>query len=155
MKNMSSDTDWIQMVKHFETLRLFGRLALKKGRRGEKLSAGELDVLFRVALAIVPQTPGMLSSDMRVSKTIISRFTESLCKKQLIKKQYDRSDGRSYSLMITEKGNQELIQLCHYYLGPVYLLREQMGQEAFGEMLHLLKQANHILETQQRIDILQ
>ena len=149
LKYTAKDAEWKKIVSHFETLRLFGRLALRKGKKGERLSAGELDVLFRIALGITPQTPGMLSADMGASKTIVSRFTDSLCKKELIQKQFDQIDGRSYSLALTEKGNQELIQLCHYYLDPVYLIREKMGKESFEELLRLIRQANHILVAEQ------
>ena len=86
LKYTAKDAEWKKIVSHFETLRLFGRLALRKGKKGERLSAGELDVLFRIALGITPQTPGMLSADMGASKTIVSRFTDSLCKKELIQK---------------------------------------------------------------------
>lgn len=126
-------------------IRLFSNLLVKKARKGDASSAQEMDVLFRVALAITPITPMELSHSMSVSKTIISRLIENLSEKQLIEKLYDRADGRSYSLKITDKGKTELDSMYYYYLDPFYKMRDGLEPNEYQELLRLIRKVNHIM----------
>lgn len=146
MNQSPKDKNWIQMMEDLGELRLFGSLSIKKSRKGAAASAQEVDMLFRIALAKTAVTPGELSQAMGASKTIISRLIDQLTEKELITKQYDREDGRSYSLRITEQGKEELDHLYYYYLSPLYRIKEGLGEEQFTELLRLIREANGILQ---------
>lgn len=139
------DENWIDMMEKHGELRLFGSLAVRKSRKGAAASAQEVDMLFRVALSNQQITPHELSQAMGASKTIISRLIDNLTEKELIAKRYNMNDGRSYSLMVTQKGKEELDSMCYYYLGPLYNMQKGMGREEFEELLRLIRKANRIL----------
>lgn len=139
------DKDWIESMEKLGEIRLFSNLIVKKAHKGDSASAQEIDMLFRIALSAQPITPRELSRSMGVSKTIISRLIENLSEKQLIKKQYDRLDGRSYSLTITENGKKGLDSLYHYYLGPFYKMRDALEEKEFEELLRLIHKVNLIM----------
>lgn len=140
---MKNET-WIQSMEHLETIRLFSSLCIRKTRKGAFASAQEVDALFRIALK-GGLTPLELSREMGAGKTIVSRLIEQLALKLLITRQYDREDGRSYSLWITEKGRQELDRMCRYYLEPVYTLEKEMDRESYSQLLSLIRRANNII----------
>lgn len=146
MEQKLKDENWIDIMKKHGDIRLFSSLCLKKARKGAAASAQEVDMLFRVALAKEPVTPHELSCAMGVSKTIVSRLIEHLTEKKLIEKQYSESDHRSYFLTVTEKGKMELDSLYNYYLEPIYILKDRMGEEAFSRLTELIDTANRILE---------
>ena len=79
---------------------------------------------------------------MGVSKTIVSRLIDSLTGKRLVEKQFSREDKRSYFLKITDEGRQELESMCYYYLGPIYELQRNLGEEDFNQLMELIYKAN-------------
>lgn len=139
------DENWIDMMGKHGELRLFGSLAIRKARKGAAASAQEVDMLFRVALSNQRITPHDLSQAMGASKTIVSRLIDNLTEKELIAKRFNMDDGRSYSLMVTQKGRKELDSMCYYYLGPLYDLQKNMGEDEFEELIRLIQKANQIL----------
>ena len=62
-----------------------------------------------------------------------------------LSKQYNSNDRRSYSLLITEKGNQEMKETYQHYLAPIYKLRRMIGEERFESLTTQIREANHIL----------
>ena len=134
------------MERHEKTyeLRFFSSMAIKKSHKGQGTSAQELDMLFRVALSKEKVTPGYLKDAMGISKTIISRLIEQLENKQLIEKIRTNEDKRSYTLIITEKGEKEIDDMYYYYLN-LYTLKENMTEEDFEQLFKLIRQANKIL----------
>ena len=66
------DNNWKQIVQMHGTLRLFCNLAIRKTPKGEALSAQEIDLMYHVALSKEAVTPGMLTSTMGISKTMIT-----------------------------------------------------------------------------------
>lgn len=136
------DENWLETMEKLGAVRLFSSLYVKKARKGALTSAQEVDMLFRIALAPEPLTPLELSYAMGVSKTIVSRLIEGLTGKKLVEKQYSRNDKRSYFLKITEEGKQELDSMYYYYLGPIYELQKNLGEEDFKRLMELINKAN-------------
>jgi len=136
------DENWLESMEKLGAIRLFSSLYVKKSRKGALTSAQEVDLLFRTALAKDMITPLELSRAMGASKTIVSRLIENLKEKKMIVKLYNRDDKRSYSLKITEKGKKELDSMYHYYLGPLYELQENLGEEEFDLLIELIEKAN-------------
>ena len=56
-------------------------------------------------------------------------------------KQYSREDKRSYSLCITEEGKKELDSMYYYYLGPLYELKDSLGEDDFNQLMELISRA--------------
>ncbi len=133
------------MVKKQGELRHFGNMTIKKAKKGKLTSAQEIDLLFHAALAKEPITPGQLSSQMGVSKTIISRLIEQLERKHFIDKQMDAADKRSYVIRVTASGKKEIDNMYNYYLSPLYLLKDKMGHDRFEMLFTLIEEADRIL----------
>lgn len=145
MRETEKDKYWREMIRKQGELRHFGSMAIRKSSKGDLTSAQEVDLLFRVALSGGMLTPGQLSADMGVSKTIISRLIDSLEKKALIRKERTLDDRRSYGIRVTEEGKEEVDRMYYYYLDPLYILREQMAPDDFEKLFSLIEEANTIL----------
>lgn len=139
------DKDWKQIVQMHGTLRLFCNLAIRKTPKGEALSAQEIDLMYHVALAKEAITPRALASIMGISKTSISRLVDGLSQKGMITKEKSRTDKRSYSIFITDKGKKEIDAVYQYYMEPLYLLRQKMGKEDVSDLFSKIELANEIL----------
>lgn len=137
------DENWLESMEKLGAVRLFSSLYVKKARKGALTTAQEVDMLFRIALAPEPLTPLELSHAMGVSKTIVSRLIEGLTGKRLVEKQYSREDRRSYFLMITDEGKQELDSMYSYYMDPLYELQKNLGEEDFERLMELIYKANN------------
>lgn len=120
-------------------------MAIRKTQKGNQISAQEIDFLFRVAFAKELMTPGQLAMAMGVSKTIISRLTEQLERKKFISKERDEIDRRSYVIRVTDSGKEEIDRMYHYYMNPLYELKEKMSELRFRQLFELIEEANNIL----------
>mgnify|MGYP000027109518 FL=1 len=141
MKN----NNWKQIVQMHGTLRLFCNLAILKTPKGEALSAQEIDPMYHVALSKEAVTPGMLTSTMGISKTMISRLIDGLTQKGMILKKKSTTDKRSYSIVVTQKGKKEIDNAYQYYMEPIYRLQKEMGKEDLYTLFSTIEQANEIL----------
>ena len=93
------ELNWIQMSDYMHTLQEFTRLAVLKQTELTTASAGEMDLLSRIYLLKSPVTPLQLSQQMKMKKSSISRIIHHLLEKELIIKQKNELDGRSYHLI--------------------------------------------------------
>lgn len=141
--------DWFSMLEKMQDIRQFCSNHVKRAIKGGMTSAQELDVLSRLAMAQVKHTPLQLCSEMGVSKSMVSRLVEQLVQKGLIEKQVSQQDKRSYGLVITPLGRQELEKTYSYYLQPVYQLRRSMGSEEFGKLMSLIRRSNELVLEQE------
>lgn len=142
------DFDWMDMMEKMQEIRLFSSLHIR-GKREGAASPQEMDILSRIMLSNVPPTPFGLTVQTGLSKPAVSRLIDSLEKKNFLSKQYNEKDRRSYTLYITEKGNQELEQAYHHYLEPIYKLRRSIGEERFHSLIAKIKEANDILQNKE------
>lgn len=140
-----SDKYWIEAMKYQENVRLFCSLYRKKSQKGEFSSAREVDTLFRIALAEHPVTPLYLSRNMEINKSIVSRIIDKLCAKNMVQKQFDQNDKRSYSLTITPEGIEELERAYREYVDPIRTLQNKMKSENFLQFMQLILEANRLL----------
>lgn len=142
------DFDWIDMMEKMQEIRLFSSLHIRGKRKGAT-SPQEVDMLSRIILSDTPLTPLDLTALTGLSKSAISRLIESLEKKEFLVKQYKKTDRRSYTLHVTEKGNLELQQAYQHYLEPIYKLRRTIGEERFHSLLTQIKEANNMLQNKE------
>ena len=101
------DNNWKQIVQMHGTLRLFCNLAIRKTPKGEALSAQEIDLMYHVALSKEAVTPGMLTSTMGISKTMISRLIDGLTQKGMILKKKSTTDNITWNRFIIYKKKWE------------------------------------------------
>lgn len=139
------DYDWIDMMEKMQEIRLFSSLHIR-GKREGSTSPQEVDMLSRIILSDAPLTPLDLAGLTSLSKSAVSRLIESLEKKEFLAKEYNTKDKRSYTLLITNKGNQELEQAYHHYLEPIYKLRRTLGEDRFESLITQIKEANYMLQ---------
>lgn len=141
-----SEIDWIVMMERMQDIRHFSSLCVRHSMKGGISSAQELDVLSRLELSETPLTPQRLGLDMGISKPAVSRLIDGLEKKGLVRREPSAVDKRSYSLVITRQGSDQVRTTYSYYLGPVYELRRRMGDEPFDLLTGLIRQANECMQ---------
>lgn len=142
------DFDWIDMMEKMQEIRLFSSLHIRGKRKGAT-SPQEVDVLSRIIFSDVPLTPLDLATLTGLKKSAVSRLVKDLERKEFLYKQYSEKDKRSYTLHITEKGNQELEQAYHHYLEPIYKLRRTIGEKRFQSLMIEIKEANYMLQNKE------
>ena len=135
--------DWIEMMERMQDIRLFCSLHVRRAKKGGISSSQELDLLSRVALSKEKLTSNMLCTGMGISKPVVSRLVESLCRKEFLEKEMCAADHRSYYLCITGKGREELERTYTYYLEPLYSMRRRAGEETFSRLMELIRLVNH------------
>ena len=142
---------WMDMMEMMQDIRLFSSLHIRHSKKEGITTAQEMDLLSRIVFAKVPLTPHELTSQMGLCKSAVSRLIEHLEKKGFLMKQKSEQDRRSYVLLITEKGNQELDQTYRYYLEPVYHLKRAMGEEDFALLGKQIKLANRLSQSEETL----
>lgn len=134
--------DWMIMMEKMQEIRHFCGLNMRRHIKGAISSAQELDLLSRIDFSGENLTPQMVCSQMGITKPMCSRLIEGLEKKELVEKVKSTRDRRSYYLVITKKGREEVKQTYTYYLEPVYRLRRGLGSEKFELLIDLIREAN-------------
>lgn len=141
---------WIDMMEVMQEIRLFSSLHIRRPQKEGITSAQEMDLLSRIVFSDTPLTPQTLADQMGLCKSAVSRLIEHLEKKEFLTKQQSSHDKRSYVLLITEKGSQELDSTYRYYLEPIYQLKNTLGTEAFAALTDQIKNANQLLQKKRR-----
>ncbi|MCI8408998.1 MAG: MarR family transcriptional regulator [Lachnospiraceae bacterium] len=140
--------NWIDMLEKMQDIRLFSSLHIRR-KKGGITSTQELDILSRIVLSDVLLTPLELSVLTGLSKSAVSRLIEHLEREGFLTKEYNTKDKRSYTLLITEKGNQEMKETYQHYLEPIYKLRKTIGEERFESLTTQIKEANNMLQNKE------
>ncbi|MBQ8824794.1 MAG: MarR family transcriptional regulator [Ruminococcus sp.] len=138
--------NWIDMMDKMQDIRLFASLNVKRSKKDGLTSSQEITILSKIVLSDEPVTPMELTVMTGLSKSSVSRLIERLEKKKFITKQYNSKDKRSYTLLGTLEGNQELEKTYRYYLAPIYKLRRTLGEERFQSLIIQIKEANNMLQ---------
>lgn len=138
--------NWIDMMNKMQELRLFCSLTVRGAKKEGLTSAQELDLLSRAVLSKVPLTPQEFSISMGLKKSAVSRLLRGLIEKKLLEKIPSEEDRRSYTIRVTEAGHEELRQTYQYYLGSIYRLRQEMGEENFRQLTELIRQGSEIMK---------
>ncbi len=132
--------EWLQMLAHLEELHRFSRALLPQGQK-RPLTAAELDLLSILYLHPEDNTPLALSRRTAMKKEAVSRCLRQLLEKDCIRRAKNPLDERSYSLSLTEAGEEAMQASYGLILQPLYDLRRQMGEE-FTRLFELIEQGN-------------
>lgn len=137
--------DWKEMLIFQQELHQFSRAMLGQKQK-QFLTSGERELLAWIYLETVECTPLHLSKMSGMKKEAVSRCLKGLYEKECIQKIKSATDERSYSLFLTEKGEQELKRDYGIMLQAFYDLYREMG-ENFRELFALISKANEQMLT--------
>ena len=147
--NFMEEFNWIDMMSKMQDIRLFSSLNVRRAKKDGLTSSQEIAILSQIVFSDASLTPMDMTVLTGLSKSSISRIIERLEKKKFIIKQYNSKDKRSYTLLSTSEGNQELERTYRYYLAPIYKLRRTLGEERFESLITQIKEANNMLQREE------
>ena len=125
---------------------LFCRLNLRQ-KIDIPIRRSELGVLMYLYTSETAITPVLVSDFMGISRPCTTALLKRLERDGYIHRQPSRSDGRSWTLSLTEKGKQ-LIQDAHEEYGKsMQLLEKEMGAERVHTFVKRIEESNGILRT--------
>lgn len=142
---MTEWMEWIDMSQSMQQVRLFARM-FSVHKKKTFLTVSELELMSWLLLSEKRMTPLLLSRRMGMQKESISRLLKKLWAKQLIQKEKQDCDERSYLVILTEKGEKELDSTYRDLLSPLYQMKKEMGTEEFSSFMKSIRKANDILK---------
>ncbi|KAB3530775.1 winged helix-turn-helix transcriptional regulator [Alkaliphilus pronyensis] len=128
-----------------EEIAMFCRLQMYV-KKGLPIRSSEMGVLIYVQKQVEPVTPLMISNFFQIAKPSVTTMINGLTKKNYLTKVPSPTDGRSYIVSITDKGQRLVASTHDDYFKIIELLKDKMGVEDFTVFLNLLKSANDILK---------
>lgn len=132
--------EWLQMLSCLEELHRFSRMLLLQGQK-RPLTTAELEMLSILYLHPEDNTPLALSHRSGMKKEAVSRCLRQLLEKGCIRRAKNPQDERSYSLFLTEIGEEAMHASYGLLLQPLYDLRRQMGAD-FTLLFELIERGN-------------
>ena len=119
-------------------------------KKGLPIRSSEMGVLIYVQKQDEAITPLKISNFFQIAKPSVTATINELIKKKYLVKVPSATDGRSYSVSITKKG-QELVASAHEeYFKTIAVLEDKMGAEDFTLFIQLIQKANTILSGERR-----
>lgn len=132
-----------------EEIAMFCRLHMYV-RKGLPIRSSEMGVLIYVQQQSEAVTPLMISNFFQIAKPSVTTMINELITKKYLVKIPSATDGRSYTVSITEKG-QELVASAHEeYFKAIAILEDKMGAKDFNSFIKLIQKANTILSEEKR-----
>lgn len=135
--------DWIKMLIIHQELSQFARVMLANKQK-QFLTSSERELLAWIYLTEGNCTPLHLSKVSGMKKEAVSRCLKYLHEKGCIWREKKITDERSYSLLLTEKGENALQNDYEIMLQKFYDLYREMGDD-FIELFEHISKANKIL----------
>jgi DNA-binding MarR family transcriptional regulator len=115
-------------------------------KRDIPIRPSEMGVLIFAQKQNVPVTPLMIAHFFKIAKPSVTSMVNALVRQEYLAKEPSVTDKRSYTLKITEKG-EELVQATFMeYFKSIEFLKEKMGEDKFQQFIELIQLANGILE---------
>lgn len=128
-----------------EEISMFCRMQMYV-KKGLPIRSSEMGVLIYIQKQDIAVTPLMISNFFQIAKPSVTAMVNELIKKNYLDKVPSPTDGRSYTLSITDKG-KTLVESTHdEYFKAIELLKEKMGAEDFEVFIKLLQRANDIFK---------
>lgn len=129
-----------------EAASLFCRLYLNT-RKEIPVRSSHMGLLILLVKSENPVTPMEAAQFFRVKKPMITGMVNCLEKGGYLIKKPSEEDRRSYWMIPTQKTVALVEETYGEYYKVMEALYDGMGHDVYGELLHLLKQANSILES--------
>lgn len=127
-----------------EEISLFSRQLIHM-KKELPIRSSEMGVLIYVQKQNEGVTPLMISSFFQIAKPSVTSMVNEMIKKGYLDKVPSETDRRSYTVTITNKG-QELVAATHSeYFRGIEMLRNKMGEKDFESFIELIRKANAVL----------
>lgn len=127
-----------------DAVAMFCRLQMNV-KRDIPIRPSEMGVLIYTQKQGIPVTPLMISSFFRISKPSVTVMVNALIKKDYLVKTSSLTDGRSYTVSVTNLGYELVETTSNEYFRIMELLEEKMGSVEFKLFIQLVQKANNIL----------
>ena len=132
-----------------EEIAMFCRLQMH-AKKELPIRSSEMGVLIYVQKQNEAVTPLMISNFFQIAKPSVTAMINELIKKNYLNKVPSATDGRSYYVSITMRG-QELVASTHdEYFKAIAMLEDKMGDKDFKSFIQLIQKANTILSEERR-----
>jgi len=132
-----------------DVVAMFYRLQMN-ARKDLPIRSSEMGALIYIQKQEESVTPLMISNFFQIAKPSVTTMVNALIKKDYLAKVPSSTDGRSYTVSITEKG-KELVELTQkQYFKTMELLEEKMGVKEFDTLIQLIESANNILTEERK-----
>lgn len=132
------------IIESAKTVSLFCRMQMRKDL-DIPVRQSEMGVLIYVHESKDPVTPRMVSAYFRIRKPSVTAMVRTLVNEGYLKKEASEKDKRSYTLACTEKGDDLVKGTFDDYHRSIRQLKKSMGDEAFGQLITLMHEANRVL----------
>lgn len=127
-----------------DSVALFCRLQMNM-KRELPIRPSEMGVLIFTQQHNLPVTPLMISNFFKITKPSVTTMINSLVKNKYLVKIPSQTDGRSYILSTTKLGSEIVAATYNEYFRTMELLKKEMGEDEFHNLISLIQKANIIL----------
>lgn len=133
-----------ELIKASEQISLFCRLNTNT-KRELPIRSSEMGMLIYLVKTDEENTPNGVARFFRFTKSMATNMVTSLSAKGYIEKKQSETDKRSFLLIPSDKAIQLVEGTYKEYFKMMSILKTNMGEEKFNELLSSLKTANDIL----------
>lgn len=133
-----------ELIRASEQVSLFCRINIYT-KRVLPIRSSEMGMLIYLVKTDEDKTPNGVAQYFRFTKSMATNMVASLSAKGYLKKERSETDKRSIILTPTDKAIKLVENTYKEYLKMMVLLKTQMGEIKFYELLELLEFANEIL----------
>ena len=127
-----------------DEISLFCRLQFY-AKKGLPIRSSEMGVLIYVQKHPDGATPLNISQFFQIAKPSVTTMINELIKKEYLVKEQSITDKRSYTVSLTEKGQNLVTSEHDAYFKSIAMLENKMGQADFETFIEMLQKANLIL----------
>ncbi len=133
-----------ELIKSANAVGLFCRLYINM-KRDLPIRPSEMGVLIFAYNQTTSITPRMISEFLKIAKPSVTTLVNSLIKQNYLIKNPSSTDGRSYTISVTESGKELVTTTLEVYCRSLERLKQEMGASEFTQMITLIQKANGIL----------
>lgn len=136
--------NWQKYGQQIQLFHTFARLIVTQ-EKSRTLNTNEMEILSFIYLSENKVTPHDIALATGMKKEAVSRSLKTLVEKRMLTKQKDVDDERSYFLLLSHYGENQLNENYQMLFLPYKTMEQTMGSEKFSELILALKQATDIL----------
>ncbi len=124
---------------------LFCRLNMNR-KTNIPIRYSEMGALIYIAVSEQPVSPAMISTFLGITKPSATAILKILDTNGYIERSPSKQDKRSYTVLLTEKGQDLADKARAEYCKAIELVHKKLGEEDFVQLISLISQANSILK---------
>ncbi|MBS5115504.1 MAG: MarR family transcriptional regulator [Erysipelotrichaceae bacterium] len=136
--------NWQKYGQQIQLFHTFARLIVTQ-EKSRTLNTNEMEILSFIYLSENKVTPHDIALATGMKKEAVSRSLKTLVEKRMLTKQKDVDDERSYFLLLSHYGENQLNENYQMLFLPYKTMEQTMGSEKFSDLILALEQAADIL----------